>query len=66
MVRRGLLVSVHMHLCTCVHLYQWGEGMLRFVSIVKAPQVSCAHRHCRSLIKEGPTSSMHGSDWRCA
>lgn len=42
----GLLVSVHMHLCSCVHLHQWGEGTLRFVSIVKAPQVSWEHRHC--------------------
>ena len=41
-------VCVCLSKCICVHSYQRGEGMLRFVSTVKAPQVSSAHicHHC--------------------
>lgn len=42
--------------CICVRLNQWGEGTLTFVSIVKAPQVSCAH--IVSFIEEGPTYAL--------
>lgn len=64
---RGACARALVYVCVHVHL-PMGEGMLRFVGIVKAPQVSCAHiyRHCVSLIKEARAYSTHVSERRCA
>lgn len=63
MCRRCWRTHAFVNLCASIPM---GEGMLRFVSIVKAPQVSCAFTAIVSFIKEGPTYSTHGSERRCA